>query len=628
MSFLAPKTNLPTGVNDNTPGRQATQSSKEVLPLILGRGRAVVQPVTPVLRWNFRETQRSNFAFATYYGWVCHGPIDEAVQLIVNDKPYQGIFERREDNPGTAYVDMTISKETPERFRVWWGLEDGANYTAFLQSLVDPQRVPAMVGKTHPKHRGICAIAIQDLECGRADGGNTPPLPKVELEVYRRSPRAYSFGHVPHGTHLLCAAWDFLTLKRGGLKIDPALLDKPNWDAKIDQLYNDGLAGISGTDLFGNLVVADAREGIDVLGELLQPIDGHIRERDGKLQVDFMPGDGSTSDPTGLRTISQFEMGTGVDPEEDPDGVEEMPTLVAVTGLDMDANPPMTEVTEVAQVPFARQLLQENRPELPINQPLWCTRRQIKASAQLQAARRAVSEWRGTVPVLKQYAVQPDDVTPLRAGDRFDLDRADIGLDLVVRIVEVNQESATHVVFKVIGERGAFPRPYEPSLDPRADDDAVAPVDLARFAAAQLPADLSDAADTRVAMLVERPALTTIGFETHFSPDDSWPGQVLDAGNTRWAVGAVLQTAMAASLGEVTVNVDGVGTEFGYFESQSALEQADDQLLMWRAGEWMSVGAITSLGGGTYSLGLRRTRLGSWVAAHGVDDVVYLTPAQ
>lgn len=624
MSFLAPKTALPSGLSDNTPGRQATQSPNEVLPLILGRGRAVVQPVTPILKWKFRTTKTSNFAFASFYGWVCLGPIDEAVQLIVNDKPYQGIFERREDNPGTDYIDYTISKETPERFRVWWGLEDAANYTTFLQGLVDPKLVPGMVGKTHPKYRGICGMAVQDIECGRADGGTTPPLPKIELEVYRRSPRAYSFGHVPHGTHLIAAAWDFLTLKRGGMKIAPALLNTDNWDDKIDALYDDGIAGVSGTDLFGNLVVADPREGIDVVGDLMEAIDGHVRERDGKLEVDFMPGDGTTTDPTGLRTISQYEMGTNVDPEEDPDGIDDMPTMVAVTGLDKDANPPMTEASETAMVPFARQQLGEDRPALQLNQPIWCTREQIKASAQLNAARRSVPQWRGTVPVLKQYAFAADDETPLRAGDRFDLDRADIGLDLVVRIIEVSDETATHVVFKVIAERGAFPRPYEPSIDPRADDDAVAPADLERFAAAQLPPDLSDAEDTRVVMLAERASQSTVGFETHFAPTDSWPGQILDAGNTRWAVAAVLQTTMGTGLADVTVNVDTVGDDWDFLASQSTLEQADDRLLMWHGNEWMSVGTITSIGSGVYSLGITRARLASLAVAHAIDDVVFL----
>jgi len=79
-----------------------------------------------------------------------------------------------------------------------------------------------------------------------------------------------------------------------------------------------------------------------------------------------------------------------------------------------------------------------------------------------------------------------------------------------VRITE-RTEDDTYITFKVVGERGAFPRPYEPTLDPRADLTAQPPADLERFAAAQLPPDLSDAADTRVAMLVERASNSTVG---------------------------------------------------------------------------------------------------------------------
>jgi len=78
---------------------------------------------------------------------------------------------------------------------------------------------------------------------------------------------------------------------------------------------------------------------------------------------------------------------------------------------------------------------------------------------------------------------------------------------------------------------------------------------------------------------------------------------------------------VAAELGEVTVTVNAVGTDWSYLASQSDLEQADDQLLVHHAGEWMSVGTIASTGSGNYTLELRRARLSSLLATHAVDDV-------
>jgi len=94
----------------------------------------------------------------------------------------------------------------------------------------------------------------------------------------------------------------------------------------------------------------------------------------------------------------------------------------------------------------------------------------------------------------------------------------------VVRIMERSKESPVSVDFMVQVERGAFPRPYEPSIDPRADLTVDPPADLARFAMAQLPPDLSNAADTQVAALVERPSNSAVGFKVQFNPTDAWPG--------------------------------------------------------------------------------------------------------
>src|SRR5690606_5924829 len=185
MSFLAPKQDMGP-LTDNTPGRQSNSSPNQVIPLILGRGRAVLQWRTPTLRWKFRTTKTSSIAFFTCYADVCLGPIDEACNLLANDQLYHGIFEKRSDNPGTDYVDLTISKETPERFRIWWGNEDTGNPSSFIQSVLDPKLVPDLVGAPHSWGKGVCRILVQDMEAGAVGpNGNTPPLPKVELEFVR-----------------------------------------------------------------------------------------------------------------------------------------------------------------------------------------------------------------------------------------------------------------------------------------------------------------------------------------------------------------------------------------------------------------------------------------------------------
>ncbi len=619
MSFLAPKTNLPDGLGDNTPGRQATQSPNTPLPMVLGVSTIDVKWVTPVLHWTYRTTKTSNYAFFSCYGWIALGPFDYIRQIHINKKPYQGVYVHRSDVGDSPYV-KTISKETPETFTFFWGTETEGSKNTHLNGLVRTAD-HAMANAIYPADRGIFSVSLRDVEAGQVgQHGETPALPLVQIEASRRSPKTYSFGHVDHGVNLAGAAYDLLTLTRGGAKMATGLLGT-SWDTVITKLNATGAAGISGTDLFGSVVAAERQEVGEYLTEILSYFDGHIVS-EWELEIDYM----QPMTPRPIRmddVISEHHMGIGTDPVEDPDDQEDLPSNVTVTGLDLSADPPLQEASETASVPGASLVLGEDRGGPIENRRFWVLRKQLKGAAQILANQKALKQWRGSVPVLRQYAYHPDGTTLLKPGDRFDLDRADIGLDLVVRITE-RTEDDTYITFKVVGERGAFPRPYEPTLDPRADLTAQPPADLERFAAAQLPPDLSDAADTRVAMLVERASNSTVGFDTHFSPTDSWPGQVINSGNVRFAVAAVLQTTLGAVYDDVTITVDDVGDDFGYLESQSTLEQADDQLLLWHGNEWLSVGTISSIGGGEYTLAVKRARLASLPVAHAIDDVVFL----
>lgn len=623
MSMLAPKVESGVSTGDNTPGRMSTGSPRQIVPLLLGRGRCVVQWKTPVLRWHFRTTSRSQYAFFSCYGWFALGPIDELARIIVNDKSYFGLFTHRDASPGD-HIDFTLSKETPEKFRFWWGLEDHANYGAFIQGMVDPKIAPDMVGRTHPNHWGVAAIAVQDMEAGQTFDGRTPPLPKVEIECYRRSPTAYSFGHCPWGTHPIGMVKDVLTLKRGGRGLPASMFVDDHWSDQMDRLYEEGVAGMVGDSLFTSLVLAEPRETDQIVADILSHFGGFLYERNGKLYIDWEPMNATSLDETGLRVITKHEL-AGEDVSEDPGDLESVPSQVAVTGLDWTADPPLTEVTESAPVPFVGRLVGDDREPENLNRAGFCTREQLKSYATMAALLRVTPDGKFTVPVLRQYALQPDDVTPLRAGDRFVLN-LDVngGKRVILRILERTTDDSMKVVFRCRRERGTYPQPAQPTLDPRLDPTIDPPADLARYSVAQLPPDLSDAADTVVAALIERPSQSAQSFTLEMSPSNTWPGQVISTGNTRFAVAAVLQDALASSFSDATVDVDTVGIDWGYFRPQSAIEQGDDALLAHRAGEWFSVGAITPVGGGIYSLALKRARLGSLPAAHAIGNVIFL----
>ncbi|MCX6952733.1 MAG: hypothetical protein NTV51_11295 [Verrucomicrobia bacterium] len=623
MSFLAPKTELPAGLGTTTPGRVTNGSPTEVLPMVHGRARLIARWQTPVLHWLPRSGSAGDYWHFSCLGWLCLGPVDEIRRVWVGDSPgpaYADFNADRSDYPGADYLDLTVSGTTPAKLRAYWGLETQASPAAYLANVIRNPGHP-MAGKVHPRYRGICYIILQDVFAG-VSTTQTPPVPKVEVEVYRRSPTAYSFGGIAWGTNPIGVVKDLLTAKRGGAKLPESYFDATHWNNAMQRVMDVGVAGKTGVDLFISPVFDSARPVGDQVADVLAYLGGHIRERNGKLQVDWSPADGSTASPAGLRQISEHERAG--DLELDSTDIEAMKTKVVVNGLDYAADPGFSEASEDEQVPYAVQFIGTQRPPEAISRPFFLTRAQLKSYAKMQAVMLATPSLKATVPVLRQYATHPDGVTPLRPGDRFNLDDAEKGLDLVVRITE-RREDGAKVVFQVVGEPGAFPQPYQPALDPRADLTRPVVANLARYTVAQLPPDLSDAADTLCAALVERASNDTQSFDVQMSPTNAWPGQVVATNITRFAVCAVLLTTLFTGLADVTVTINTVGNDWSYLRSQSALEQGDDQLLMYRAGEWFSIGTLTPAGGGSYTLtSLKRARLGSLPTAHAVGSVMFI----
>jgi fibronectin type 3 domain-containing protein len=613
MSFASPKVESP--LSDNTPGRVSTFKEAEVVPLFYGRARLAVKWITPVLNWYFRNTKTSSHAFFSGVGVLCHGPIDEVVDIYVNGKPYNGVFKFREDYPGTHYIEHTLALETPETFRFWWGREDQSGVGAYINSLVGVV-AHSMAGKTHPDYRGLALVGVRNVYAGRADG-NTPAIPNIEAVVSRRSPTAYSFGYDTWGTHPVGAIYDILTDKRGGLGlVNP--MESSHLTAQLNRLMSSGAAGKTGPDLFFSPLLAQPKEAHQYLNDALSYIDGWLRPRNGKLEIDWFPNDGTTVSSAGLREISWHDMVS--EPQLEPTGLDKLVTQIAVTGLDhAAADAGMAEATEVAQVPYALQLVGEPRTE-QINRPFFVSRDQLRHYAATMAAIRATPDLKGQVKVRRESATHPDGVTPLIPGDRFNLDYTPHELDLVVRVIErIESEDRSEVTLKFERERGASPAPYVPPFDPRAQLDQPVPAALTRYNASEVPG----AEPREVAILVERPEGNASGCRIHYSPTNSWPGMIIDTIQT-WACGALLKTALAATTGDVTVELQSVGIDWARIVSQSAAEQTDDRLLLIAGAEWFSVGTITVASPGVYNVQLKRARRGSPAITHAINDTVFL----
>jgi hypothetical protein len=619
MSFLAPKVENP--LIDATPSRQTIARDGLALPLVLGRGRVAVQWITPVLHWRYRTTSRSSYAFFSALGELCLGPVDEIARIIVNGKGYDGVFIRREDSVGD-YIEHVLAKETPETFRFYWGTEtqSAAGITAYAQSLVKSAG-HTEAAAVHPGYHGRCLIGVQDMEAGQASSGFTPALPQVEVELYRRAPVTYSFGHLGTGTHPLGAIYEILTDKRGGLGLPPSLFDSAAWSAAFTRLHNDGIAGRAGTDLWISAVVSERRPASQVLADALAYIDGWLSYRNGKIGVDWFPNDGSTTSPTGLRELSWHDM-IG-QPRLEPEGLDDIVTSIAVEGLDWDnEEDPLSTVTEVAQVPYAQQLVGEPRQE-KISRPWYVTREQLRALAAVTAQMRASPRLMGSASFRRESCTQLDGTTPLLPGDRFNLDYTPYGLDIVCRITErTESEDRAEVTLKFISERGASPTPYLPPTDPRVSAEQPDPQAAAYWTVVEAPPDLELAAGPSAIVLAERANTYTSNWRLHFATTNTWPGEII-LDDSLWAISGTVSVGLSNTTSPGTLRLSIASAEVGLLISQTATEQEDNRLLIYAGGEWLSVGTITPVGGGLYDFAVLRGRLGSSTRAIGTSERCY-----
>lgn len=614
MSFASPKTELPGSMSDNTPGRANTYRQSEVVPLVFGRARVGAKWITPVLNWRFNTTKTSQYAFFSCVGVLCQGPIDRVFGLHVNGKPYHGIDIFRSDSV-LDYAELVLPLNTTERYRIWWGTETQGS-SSWLQSLVtNPGH--AMYGKVHPGYRGICYIGIQDMLAGPSTGGATPALANVEVELHRISPTAYSFGYQDHGTHPVGVIRDIYQDKRGGLGLPNSFFDSTDWTAKMSRMMTQGIAGRVGTDLWISPLLTEPKQAYEVMGDLLSYIDGWVRWKNGKVEIDWYPNDGS--DPGSIRELSWHDFVQ--EPEIEAEGLEDIVSTVAVTALDQAATDvSLPEIVEVAQVPYALQLKGEPHVE-QINRPFYVTRNQAKAYAAMIAAIKALPDLKGTIVVRRESATQPDGITPLLPGDRFNLDYAPFALDLLCRVIERNDsEDKTDVTIRFAKERGASPTPYVPALDPRTPITQPVAGPITDYLAIEIPYETSP---REVAILAVRPVNTLSGFRIHYSPTNTWPGTVL-ASYPFWAIKGLLKTSLTAVFTTATISIDASGIDFpDLMVSQTGSEQADDQLLMIANGEWFAVGAITPTGGTVYSINVLRGRQKTTPVVHHINDVIW-----
>jgi hypothetical protein len=347
---------------------------------------------------------------------------------------------------------------------------------------------------------------------------------------------------------------------------------------------------------------------------ILEHFDGWIRPRDGQLEAGQFPHDGIT--PTGLPELSYHDFVSH--PDFDSPGLADVYTDADVVHLDRDLN--MEEISTPGMSTSARERLGEYRPQT-YQRPFVCTSYQGREQANELAKFYARPEETATVSIRRER------VGSLHAGDRFVLNDAPNAATLIVRITErVDSAAGGEVTLSLVAERGLAPLTHVAPADvsPRLADPALVSIVNARMF--QLPAKFAGEADPipAVVALAQRPAAHVAGFNLNFSDADVTYDELSPV--SRWALRGTLAAAITS--GATTFTLNAAGSELALLQAQSDAARDDDALLLFVDFEILSIGGVTALGGGAYSLTVLRGRRGSAAASHLINAPAYVIPRE
>jgi hypothetical protein len=170
-------------------------------------------------------------------------------------------------------------------------------------------------------------------------------------------------------------------------------------------------------------------------------------------------------------------------------------------------------------------------------------------------------------------------------------------------------------IIEAIPERGQFPLPYVPALDPRVLPTTLPPGEIA-LSDVRLWVLPSGFGPTRqLVPLVNRAHRGISLVHLHVSTTGSAPWE--DILESRFfAAQIAVNDAGGISAADAVVRVSTISVDFARMAAQTAIGQTDDTLLLLIDNELMSVSTITVVAANTYDLGILRARKGTTAAAH------------
>jgi len=526
-------------------------------------------------------------------GLVACGMADYIEAIRVNNRiVWSGWIDRDESNPEHSGDIVVANVGT---FRVHWGTETASGDWLVLDS----------GGEEHPHYRGQIVLEAKDLQFGT---GNTPPNIEVLLE---RSPRfdGLDEGRSREGANPISGIAEILQNNFYGLGLED-VVDLPTAAAIANHLKDrtktvavPGDASHTARMAYCSAYLTERQTALSFISEVLEPIDGWARRNGTKIEFGCYPHDGQV--PDGLTELTLHDLAENPQFESGAPDDDDVITDTIVNGPDRDLD--MEESGEVGSNPAARERLGQTIQKT-FTRPFLITSYQRKEQAQ------ELAHYFSKPGDPVEISVRRSKAKHLMPGDRFILSYDPSASTRVFRIVRRREPATGGVIhFSVTAERAIAPLPYTGDPDPVPDLPSLpGPVAITQGRMFQLPADFTGLVIPVVVPLVVRPSANSSGFAVHFSVNDS-SYDFLDSTKS-WALRATLAAALNGSATTFTVNAS--GSDLALLESQTDAAKNDDTLLLFVGAEIMSIGAVSALGSGQYSLTVFRGRRGSTAASH------------
>jgi len=626
MSF-AQKTESPA-LTPTTPDRRNTFREAEALPFGNGYFRVAPKWITDRFNDHWSNGKTTGQAYCSVAGVLCHGPIQHVRAVYAGGELVAVLDISRPTNPldpdyyytviefGGTDADLGVTN----RVRFYWG-DEAQPVDTWLTTTT---------GQDHPPYKGQALVVFERLHCGQiqANSQARPALPNIEFTVYRLpSPSMPSGLRLPaslpggvaqfRGVNLLSATWDFLTHARGGLGLTGTILDQSDWTAKAEDL-EDGTkpaSGLYGEEAYLSPLLTGQQDADKIIQDALQYIDGWVYTEAGKIRIGWFPNDGTV--PGSLPEITEADH---VEPPSiQTASLSESPTTIAVELLEGDSGElDLIDAVESASVPFVRGIT-GNSVVKKLQRP-WITSRDIGALYAARAAGLATIPAKSGESVVRLDRAVRLDGTPLRIGDIFTLNYAPMSELVTARLIE-RLEDETTATLRWERERGTSSVPYAPPTDAR--DNYVWPdpptPGTGDWTAVEAPSGLS--ADAAVVVLAQRPDANVAALRLYLDADGDWSAGATLLGIHGFAAKVTLHTTINSSV--TSCVIDGTGVDVSPFlgSGVTGAEQEDDTLLLLMGSEWMSIGAISSAGAGSYNAAISRGRVGSVAAGHTASAV-------